>query len=39
MWFYARTSSIGTWMQIVTQGWLVYHFDSATIPNEADPNW
>src|SRR5208282_2999434 len=24
MWFGACTSSIGTWMQIVAQGWLVY---------------
>src|SRR3954453_15546878 len=24
MWFGACTSSIGTWMQIVAQGWLIY---------------
>src|ERR1700721_2239303 len=24
MWFWACTSSIGTWMQIVAQGWLIY---------------
>src|SRR6201981_1321479 len=24
MWFGACTSSVGTWMQIVAQGWLIY---------------
>lgn len=32
MWFGACTSSIGTWMQIVAQGWLIYRLSgSATL--------
>jgi predicted MFS family arabinose efflux permease len=32
MWFGACTSSIGTWMQIVAQGWLIYQLShSATL--------
>jgi predicted MFS family arabinose efflux permease len=29
MWFGACTSSIGTWMQIVAQGWLVYRLSNS----------
>src|ERR1700745_1169145 len=33
MWFGACTSSIGTWMQIVAQGWLIYRLSqSAFLP-------
>src|SRR6516225_6163598 len=29
MWIGACTSSIGTWMQIVAQGWLIYQLSSS----------
>src|SRR5436305_13747192 len=30
MWFGACTSSIGTWMQIVAQGWLIYRLSHSS---------
>jgi predicted MFS family arabinose efflux permease len=31
MWFGACTSSIGTWMQIVAQGWLIYRLSHSAV--------
>ena len=31
MWFGACTSSIGTWMQIVAQGWLIYRLSHSAL--------